>query len=81
MDIEKRALIEDFPEHKDKIIELKTSNNHFKNLFQEYDELNHKIHNIEQDDIPITDEHMEELKKQRLKLKDELYQIMLQPTV
>jgi hypothetical protein len=45
-------------------------------LFDEYHDVDKEIHRLEAADQPTTDEHMEELKKQRLSLKDELYRLL-----
>jgi hypothetical protein len=65
-------LQEEFPE-KTKLIErLKKTNYEFERLAARYDEVNGKIHQIESEEEPTTDEVLERLKKQRLKLKDEI---------
>lgn len=65
-------LHEEFPEHADKIHELKTGNGHFARLADEYHALNRTIHRGENDIEPMDDFHLEELKKKRLVLKDEI---------
>jgi len=70
---EKHDLIHEFPEHRDRIHELKVHNHHFSRLFDEYHELEHRIRRIENDVEPTTDEYLETLKKKRLLLKDQLY--------
>lgn len=66
-------LAEEFPEHVDKMHQLKTDNAHFAKLFDAYHDANRAIHRAETDVEPTDDFHMEELRKQRLKLKDEIY--------
>ena len=66
-------LAEEFPEHADKIHEMKTGNAHFAKLFDEYHEINRAIHRAETDIEPTDDFHMEDMRKQRLRLKDEIY--------
>ncbi|MCB1384243.1 MAG: YdcH family protein [Notoacmeibacter sp.] len=66
-------LAEEFPEHLSKMHELKTGNAHFAKLFDEYHELNRAIHRAETNIEPTDDFHMEDMRKQRLKLKDEIY--------
>ncbi len=73
MQVEHHDLAHEFPEFKERIHELKTSDNHFHKQFERYDELTKEIERLEKQDEPVTDEHMEELKKQRLAVKDELY--------
>jgi hypothetical protein len=66
----------EFPEHHDRIHQLKMENGHFRQLMEKYDEVTSKIERLEQEGEPVTDEHMEDLKKERLNLKDELYQML-----
>ena len=69
-------LTEEFPDLADKIHALKTSDAHFAKLADEYHELNRQIHCIETDVEPASDEHQTELRKQRMALKDELYNML-----
>jgi uncharacterized protein YdcH (DUF465 family) len=66
-------LAEEFPEHVEKMHELKLANAHFAKLSDEYHELNRAIHRAETNIEPTDDFHMEEMRKTRLKLKDEIY--------
>ncbi|OYY54649.1 MAG: GTP-binding protein [Halothiobacillus sp. 28-55-5] len=52
-------------------------NHHFAHLFEQYHTLNNEIEQAEKNDLPISDEHAETLKKQRLELKDQLYAILI----
>lgn len=74
---EKHDLLHEFPEHKERIHELKMSNNHFAKLFDEYHEIEHEVRRIEEGNETPSDEYTEELKKKRLKLKDDLYAIII----
>ena len=67
---------EDFPEYKDKIHDLKMNNGHFARLFEEYHELNREIHRIEAAGVNTSDEEFENLKLVRIRLKDEIYQML-----
>lgn len=69
-------LTEEFPDLAEKIHEMKTSDAHFAKLADEYHELNRQIHRIETDVEPASDEHQTELRKQRMALKDELYNML-----
>lgn len=73
---EKHDLVHELPEFKDKIHELKTSNAHFARLFNEYDELDHTVRRTETGVENHADDYLEELKKRRLALKDELFQML-----
>lgn len=73
---EKHDLIHELPEYRDVIHELKTTNNHFARLFDEYHEVDHEIHRIESNVETTSDDYLEEKKKQRLHLKDELFKMI-----
>jgi uncharacterized protein YdcH (DUF465 family) len=76
MQNEHHNLALEFPEFKDKIHELKTSNNHFRRLMDEHHELDKQVRRVEAQEEVMTDEALENLKKKRLQLKDECYQIL-----
>lgn len=69
-------LVHEFPEYKDVIHTLKTTNNHFRRLFDEYHALDKEVINAEQEIETPSDAHMEALKKKRLALKDELFSML-----
>jgi uncharacterized protein YdcH (DUF465 family) len=51
---------------------LNRTNYQFRQLVTHYDEVNRDIYRIESEEQPTTDQVLERLKKQRLKLKDEI---------
>lgn len=73
---EKHDLIHELPEYKDKIHELKTHNPHFARLFDEYHKVDHEIYRMEEGIETPSDEYLEERKKLRLNLKDQLFQML-----
>lgn len=73
---EKHDLVHELPEYRDQIHSLKTSNNHFSRLFDEYNEVEHEVHRIETGVENTSDEYLEEKKKERLHLKDQLLAII-----
>ena len=75
---EKHDLINELPEYKDKIHELKTTNNHFARLFDEYHEIEHEVRRMEEGVETPSDEYLEEQKKKRLNLKDKLFEMLKQ---
>ena len=77
MSLEKHDLLREFPESKDTIHALKTNNNHFARLFDQYHDVDHEVRRIETGVENTSDEYLESKKKERLKLKDELY-VMIQ---
>jgi len=76
MQIDNHSLINELPEYREKIHALKLSDRHFQKLFDEYHDIDKEIHRLEAADSPVADEHMEELKKKRLLLKDQLYAML-----
>jgi uncharacterized protein YdcH (DUF465 family) len=74
--MEKHDLRHEFPEHEEKIHELKVSNHHFKRLFDDYHDVNNEIHRIESGAETTTDEVLNELRMKRVHLKDELYEML-----
>ena len=70
-------LFEEFPDRVEQIKELKLSNAHFSRLYDEYHEINRKVHVAETDIKPTSDAHLEELRKQRLLLKDQLFAMLV----
>ena len=76
MSIENHSLSHEFPELKERIHVLKTSDRHFARRFDEYNDLDREVRRLEDEGSPKADETMEDLKKKRLALKDELYQML-----
>ena len=64
-------LAEEFPHLQKEISDLKAKDSHFARLFDEYHTLNRAIHRAETNVEPTDDYHMLEMRKQRLKLKDD----------
>jgi len=73
---EKHDLVHEFPEYREQIHEMKMNNAHFAKLFNEYDELEHSVHRCETGVETPSDEYLEDLKKQRLALKDALFAML-----
>ncbi|MBK9522041.1 MAG: YdcH family protein [Rhodocyclaceae bacterium] len=67
----------EFPELSDAIHQLKTHDHHFAKLFGEYHQITSQIETLEGNNVPVTDEAYEALKKQRLTLKDKLYAMLV----
>ena len=65
-------LVEEFPEQIDKIHALKVSNAHFAKLFDAYHEINRAVHRAETDIEPTDDLNLAQMRKERLKLKDDI---------
>ena len=65
-------------EYRDEIHELKQQNAHFAKIFEKHNELDQKVEDAEAGRIPMTDMELETLKKEKLRLKDEAYHMILQ---
>ena len=77
MTVEHHDLHHEFPEHNDKIHDLKVSNHHFRKLFDEYHELTKDIEAIENETVPGPTSLEEEMKLRRLHLKDAMYKMLV----
>jgi uncharacterized protein YdcH (DUF465 family) len=73
---EKHDLHHEFPEHRDRIHELKTGNPRFAKMFDDYHEIEHEVRRIEEGVENTSDVYLEDLKKKRLYLKDALYRMI-----
>ncbi len=76
MTLEHHSLLNELPEHAEKIHALKTENAHFRKLFDEYHEVDKEVFRIESGEEARADLALEDLKKKRLTLKDELFAII-----
>lgn len=65
-------LHEEFPDQAEAIHALKAENAHFARLAEEYHTLNRAIHRMETNVEPVDDATLEDAKKKRLALKDEI---------
>ncbi len=69
-------LAKDFPELKDKIHTLKTTNAHFAKLERDYEELDKAIVRLETGIEHGSSAELEQKKLQRVSMKDELYTML-----
>ncbi|MDE2417168.1 MAG: YdcH family protein [Burkholderiales bacterium] len=65
-----------FPEYRELITKLKTTDHHFTRLFDQHNTLDQKIKNMENHLESGTPDQIENLKKEKLQLKDQLYAIL-----
>ena len=70
-----------FPEFRDLITQLKTSDRHFSHLFDKHNRLDQKILRMEDHSEPSTPEQIETLKKEKLLLKDQIYAALKKASV
>jgi uncharacterized protein YdcH (DUF465 family) len=61
----------------DAIDAMKAASGYFAGLVARYNRLTGKVENLEAHDMPVTDFTMEDMKKARVKLKDDIYQLLL----
>ena len=76
MPIEHHPLIEEFQQYKDQIHTLKMNNAHFRRLTHEYEGIDKSIVRAEQGIETVNDEYLSEIKKERLHLKDLIFQML-----
>jgi uncharacterized protein YdcH (DUF465 family) len=76
MPIEHHPLVEEFAEYKDTIHELKMNNAHFRRLAHEYEGLDKSIFRAEQGIEVVNDDYLDSIKKERLHLKDQIYDML-----
>jgi uncharacterized protein YdcH (DUF465 family) len=65
-----------FPEYRELISKLKTTDHHFTRLFDKHNDVDQQIKNLETQIPAGTHEEIETLKKEKLLLKDQLYAIL-----
>lgn len=65
-----------FPEYRERITQLKGHDVHFTRLFDKHNELDQRIKNMEAHIEPGSQLEIEQLKKEKLGLKDQLYAIL-----
>ncbi len=65
-----------FPEYRALISQLKQEDAHFAKVFEEHNELDHEIIRLEQDPVTSGLDDIEVLKRKKLKLKEELYDML-----
>jgi len=65
-----------FPEYRDLISKLKLEDHHFSHLFNKHNDIDQEIKNMESGIESGTDDEIEILKKEKLKLKDALHAIL-----
>ena len=73
---EPHDLLHEFPELEGKIAAMRAANPQFAHLMTDYDDLDARVRQLEELGIPVADETIEELKKERVVLKDRLYTVL-----
>jgi len=65
-------------EYRDIVSKLKTENAHFAKIFERHNELDDKITEAEEGRLALDDLELETLKKEKLRLKDEAYAMIME---
>ena len=77
MQVEHHELHREFPEYLEVMQALRKTYSSFSKIFDEYDSLTSEVERLEEEDIPVDDFTIEEMKKVRVLLKDKVYQILV----
>ncbi|MCP5420894.1 MAG: DUF465 domain-containing protein [Gammaproteobacteria bacterium] len=73
---ENHDLFHELPEYRERIRELQATDTEFSQLLNEYHRINGEVERIEDGVETPSDFYTEDLKKQRLHLKDQLYSML-----
>ena len=65
-----------FPEFRDLIQELRDNNPHFSKIFEDHEQLDREINQLELDPVHQINDDIEALKRKKLRLKDEMYHLL-----
>jgi len=76
MELLRHDIETEFPELRNEIQTMKASHNGFARLYDRYGEVNRTITKVEMGHAAMTELALEDLKKQRVKLKDDMTQIL-----
>lgn len=69
-------LAADFPEYAEQLRQLKMTDTYFRKLADGYHDINRDIHRAETNIEPTSDDHMADMRKQRMVLKDEIHGLL-----
>ena len=65
-----------FPEYREQIAHLRANDRHFSRLFDEHNKLDHEVKRLEDKNSPAYQNDIELLKKQKLVLKEQIYELL-----
>lgn len=65
-----------FPEYREQIAHLRANDRHFSRLFDEHNKLDHEVKQLEDKNSPVYQNDIELLKKQKLVLKEQIYELL-----
>lgn len=72
-------LAHEFPEFQDKIRYLRLSDGHFAALLEKYEEVAKRVYRAEERIELLSEEEEGQLRNERVRLKDELYEMLRKP--
>lgn len=70
-------LTDSFPDLKEAFHHLKTHDHHFQHVLKQYEGLDTLVHKVDHEQEAMTDLELEKVKKERVVLKDTLYNLMV----
>lgn len=76
MPLTHHPLVKEFPQYREQIHQLKIESNRFHKLMDQYEDLDKQVFRIEDGSQPTSDEVVEQLKRERLFLKDQLFELI-----
>lgn len=76
MHVDHHDVYSEFPDMRDAIDALKLDGGYIGSLFGRYNRLTGKVEDLEEHDMPVADFTLEDMKKARVKLKDEIYHLL-----
>lgn len=74
--IQTHPIVVEFPEFADKIKDLYHQNEEFQVFMNSYHSLDEEIYHIEKGEIPKTDDELTQKRKDRVFLKDQIYELL-----
>jgi uncharacterized protein YdcH (DUF465 family) len=77
MQVEHHDLHHEFPEYLDFIHALQASSEQFGHLYDQYQNLTREVERLEEEDLPVDDFTIENMKKHRVWLKDQMYRMLV----
>jgi len=76
MHVDHHDVYSEFPDMRDAIDALKGGGGYIGSLFARYNRLTGKVEDLEEHDMPVADFTLEDMKKARVKLKDEIFHLL-----
>lgn len=73
MHVDHHDLYTEFPDMRDAIDALKADYGYFAAMVGRYDRLTGRVEDLEEHDMPVGDFTLEDMKKARVKLKDDIF--------